>query len=91
MPEYLTYQDKSAEIAAHAVRWLSDPRAYEAQSRRLLELRDKYGRGGASIIAAQTIVNAISRQRPDIPRPHFIPEGLLPASSGEPSTPLSRS
>ena len=89
MPEYLTYQDKSAEIAAHIVRWLSDPRAFETQQSRLGELRSRFGQSGASAKAADLVLENITSKQPPVPKPHFVPgKSAVPISSGEPATPL---
>jgi lipid-A-disaccharide synthase len=59
MPEYLTTVDVSAELAAHAARWLDDPTERERVSRALAELRDRVALPGASDRAAGRIVDVI--------------------------------
>jgi lipid-A-disaccharide synthase len=59
-PEYLTYEDKSVEIAGHVVEWLTDPGKRTARVEALAALRDHVAHGGASGRAADYILNAIS-------------------------------
>jgi lipid-A-disaccharide synthase len=59
LPEYLTYGDKSAEMAAHAIEWLNNPLRRSEVVAALSELRDRVGQGGASARAAQYIANAL--------------------------------
>ncbi len=59
-PEYLTYEDKSAEIAGHVVEWLTDPAKRTARVEALAALRDRVAHGGASGRAAEYILEAIS-------------------------------
>jgi lipid-A-disaccharide synthase len=59
-PEYLTYEDKSAEIAAHVVEWLTDPAKRAARVEALAALKEHVAHGGASGRAAEYILNAIS-------------------------------
>ncbi len=73
-PEYLTYEDKSAQIAAHVVRWLSDPAEYASRRSALAELKARVAHAGASSRAADYILRTLAaRKAPPIPRPHFIP------------------
>ncbi len=55
MPEYLTCQDKSTQLARHVVTWLTDAAEHQSIVRRLTELKAEVGRGGASRRAAQYI------------------------------------
>jgi lipid-A-disaccharide synthase len=59
-PEYLTCEDKSRQIAAHVIQWLNDAGEREASVARLLELRAKFGAGGASGRAAEYILQALA-------------------------------
>jgi lipid-A-disaccharide synthase len=59
-PEYLTYEDKSAQIAGHIVEWLTDPAKRTARVEALAALKDRVAHGGASGRAAEYILSAIS-------------------------------
>jgi lipid-A-disaccharide synthase len=65
-PEYLTVGDKSAAMAKHLVRWLTDEAEYARRVDQLRRLRDQWGRPGASQAAAgyvlQTLENSSLRQ-----------------------------
>lgn len=85
MPEYLTCQDKSEEITAHVVRWLSNTVAYRSQQTQLKDLRRQFGQTGASAKAAEFILEKISNKAPKVSRPHFLPgKSAVPVSSGDP-------
>ena len=65
MPEYLTCGDKSAEVAAHVVEWLTDSAKRVTRIAQLAELKDRVGHGGASRRAADYMLNLLeSRQKP---------------------------
>ena len=70
-PEYLTCEDKSAQIAAHLLEWLSDPVKREARMAELAGLKAKVAAGGASRRAAEYILGALAPRPPGTPRPHF--------------------
>lgn len=72
MPEYLTYEDKSAEVAEHVVEWLTDPAKRAARVAQLAELKEQVGYGGASKRAADYLLAELGRRavRP-APRTHF--------------------
>ncbi|MGI9429549.1 MAG: lipid-A-disaccharide synthase [Bythopirellula sp.] len=59
MPEYLTYGDRSADLAAHVVRWLLDDVQYNENATKLSQLKAQVGQGGASERAAEYITNKI--------------------------------
>ena len=59
-PEYLTCEDKSAQLAQHVVGWLTDPHARETLVRRLERLRAEVGQGGASARAADYVLKQLS-------------------------------
>ena len=59
MPEYLTDGDASADLAGHALRWLTDPSARDESSRRLADLRDRVAFPGASERAASRVVEIV--------------------------------
>jgi lipid-A-disaccharide synthase len=68
-PEYLTYEDKSAQIAAHIVEWLTDPAKRTARVEALAALKEHVAHGGASGRAADYILNVLStRRRYDVGR-----------------------
>ena len=69
-PEYLTCEDKSQQIAAHVVEWITEPARREELSKRLADLKAKVGHGGASAKAADYILRTLSATTP-IPSPHF--------------------
>jgi lipid-A-disaccharide synthase len=79
-PEYLTCEDRSERLAAHAIEWLSDEPKRQARIEQLTELRDRVGHGGASRRAAEYILRELAPLPPRVPRPHFIP-GMRVASS----------
>ena len=72
-PEYLTYEDKSSEIAAHVVEWLTDSRKREARVAKLARLKAEVAHGGASSRAAEYILSTLAHRPPVVPRPHFLP------------------
>ncbi len=55
MPEYLTCEDRSADLAEHVVNWLTDETKYAAIQQSLAELKERVGQGGASQRAAHYI------------------------------------
>jgi lipid-A-disaccharide synthase len=71
-PEYLTCEDKSSQIAAHVVEWLTDAAKRDARVAELARLKAEVAHGGASARAAEYILNALSDRRRVIPRPHFV-------------------
>jgi lipid-A-disaccharide synthase len=72
-PEFLTWEDKSAQIAAHVVRWLVDDNRREGLVAELAKLKARVARGGASRTAAEFVLSALDAQRRLVPRPHFEP------------------
>jgi lipid-A-disaccharide synthase len=59
-PEYLTCEDKSAQIAKHVVGWLTDRCQREALVARLTRLRAQVAHGGASARAADYLVQHLA-------------------------------
>lgn len=59
-PEYLTWEDKSSQVAAHVVEWLTYDGKRQALVQRLIELRDEVGHGGATSKAAEYIVETLA-------------------------------
>lgn len=64
VPEYLTHEDASANLAQSALRWLQHPRERAAASHRLAALREKVARPGASERAAARIAEFMGVQSP---------------------------
>jgi lipid-A-disaccharide synthase len=71
-PEYLTYEDKSSQIATHVVQWLTQPKKRETLVAKLAQLKAEVGQGGASSRAAEYILKHVSAEEAPIPRPHFL-------------------
>lgn len=83
-PEYLTYEDKAEQIAAHVVDWLTDEEERSRLVGELETLRTEVAQGGASRRAAHYILDmldAMSAKKAPVARPHFRP-GMFVASSG---------
>lgn len=59
-PEYPTCEDKSAELAAHTIEWLTQPHTYRAKVVQLADLRTRFGHTGASRRAAEYIVQTLA-------------------------------
>lgn len=60
MPEYLTYEDRSPELAKHAIEWLTCETARNERIAQLSALRDVVGHGGASKRAADYFIDAMN-------------------------------
>ena len=58
-PEYLTCEDKSAEVAGHIIEWLHDPARRTARVEQLAALKAKVAHGGASQRAAEYILEKL--------------------------------
>ncbi|MDZ4658287.1 MAG: lipid-A-disaccharide synthase [Bythopirellula sp.] len=52
MPEYLTCEDRTADLAGHIVEWLQSDAALQKNVQGLAELKARIGQGGASLRAA---------------------------------------
>jgi lipid-A-disaccharide synthase len=71
MPEYLTCDDKSQQVAAHIVEWLTQPAARATRVAQLTELKERVGHGGASCRAADYMLDVLdSSQRPALRTHH---------------------
>jgi len=55
MPEYLTCEDRSSELAGHVVEWLTSAEEYQRVVDGLAALKSRVGHGGASQRAAEYI------------------------------------
>ena len=77
MPEYLTCEDKSGQVAAHVVEWLTDPAKHAARVAQLAELKERVGHGGASQRAANYMLQTLdSLRKPGLRTHHsFAPTG----------------
>jgi lipid-A-disaccharide synthase len=71
-PEYLTCEDKSTQIAAHVIQWLTDPVKRTARVEALADLKAQVSHGGASRRAAEYILHTLAQRPRCIPKPHFI-------------------
>ena len=72
MPEYLTCEDKSRDVAEHVIEWLSDPAKRTERIAQLAALKEVVGHGGASRRAADYILHELDRAaRPAVLRTHF--------------------
>jgi lipid-A-disaccharide synthase len=71
MPEYLTCEDKSEQVANHVIEWLYQPAKCTARVAELAALKEHVGHGGASRRAADYVLDALSaRSRPAL-RTHY--------------------
>jgi len=80
-PEYLTWEDKSLQIAGHITRWLVDDNRREGLIAELAKLKARVGHGGASRTAADYILRELNRRGSIVPRPHFEPVPVATAIS----------
>jgi lipid-A-disaccharide synthase len=58
-PEYVTWQDRSRQIAAHLIEWLTDAKARQERIDALAQLKAKVGQPGASSRAAEYILKTL--------------------------------
>lgn len=65
-PEYPTWRDRSADVARHAIEWLTDELARQALVGRLTALRDHVGQSGASHRAADYLVQHLTHESPEV-------------------------
>lgn len=89
-PEYLTYEDRSEQIARHVVSWLLNPTERQHLVDRLNDLKRRVGHGGASCKAAEYIVATLRGRKAPIPRPHFLPDAAWTGIGGQPARPKRR-
>lgn len=71
MPEYLTCGDRSPDVAAHVIEWLTDPVKRKARVAALGELKERVGFGGASRRAAEYMLRELDSPRQRQLRTHF--------------------
>ena len=81
-PEYLTWEDKSAAIAEHVVRWLVDDNRREELVAELAKLKARVARGGASRAGAEYVLAELDARRRFVPRPHFEPASTVAEVTG---------
>jgi lipid-A-disaccharide synthase len=72
MPEYLTCEDKSRQVAEHIIDWLTDPAKRAARVSQLAELKERVGYGGASRRAADYLVAEFEKRSRPVLRTHFL-------------------
>lgn len=65
-PEYPTSRDRSADIASHAIRWLSNEAERQRLIARIRSLRERVATCGASGAAADYIIRQIGPSRPAV-------------------------
>ncbi len=61
-PEYLTWEDKSEQIAGHIVEWLTNPAAMAERKAILASLKERFGDPGATQRATDYILKALNRE-----------------------------
>lgn len=59
MPEYLTCEDKSSAVAGHVIEWLTEPTKRVARVAQLAELKARIAHGGASVRAAEYLLDKL--------------------------------
>jgi lipid-A-disaccharide synthase len=81
MPEYLTCQDKSRQVATHVIEWLIDPAKRAVRISQLAELKARVGHGGASQRAADYMLKILdARPKPALRTHHSFDGQDLPAA-----------
>jgi lipid-A-disaccharide synthase len=71
MPEYLTCEDKSRQVADHVVEWLTDSAIRSACVAKLAELKERVGHGGASQRAADYLLRNLTLRKEFKLRTHY--------------------
>ncbi len=71
MPEYLTCEDKSQQVANHIVEWLYQPAKRTALVAELAALKENVGHGGASRRAADYVLDALDARCRPVLRTHY--------------------
>lgn len=80
-PEYLTCEDRTEQLAAHLLEWLTDDQRMRQRVAELVRLKARMAHGGASRRAADYLLKVLEGRKTSIARPHFLP-GMNVASSG---------
>ncbi len=68
MPEYVTYGDRTEELAGHVASWLTDEGLYADIQAKLDQLKSQVTQGGASERAAEYISTKVIRNNATSPR-----------------------
>lgn len=76
-PEYLTNVDKSPEMAAHLIHWLTDESEYNRRVEELHLLKSKYANAGASQKAANYIASVLGGSNSALPENSAAPENSV--------------
>ena len=71
MPEYLTCEDKSRQVAEHVIEWLTEPATRAARVSELAALKERVGNGGASRRAAEYLLAELDFRCARKLRTHF--------------------
>jgi lipid-A-disaccharide synthase len=71
MPEYLTCQDKSRQVAEHVIEWLVQPETRTRRVSELAGLKQRVGHGGASLRAADYMLQVLDSRRKVVLRTHY--------------------
>ena len=71
LPEYLTCEDKSEQVAEHIVEWLTEPAKRAARVGQLAELKERVANGGASRQAAEYLMNVLERCPRPVLKTHY--------------------
>ena len=90
-PEFVTSQDKSSQIARHIIRWLKHPEQREQCLGQLRHIRKEIAHGGASVRAAEYILEALEAKPTSPPIPHFPKHSQLTATIPTIFTPSNKS
>jgi lipid-A-disaccharide synthase len=72
MPEYLTCEDKSEQVANHVIEWLYQPAKRTARIAQLAALKEHIGHGGASRRAADYVLDALAARGRAALRTHYV-------------------
>jgi lipid-A-disaccharide synthase len=71
LPEYLTCEDKSRQVAEHIIEWLTQPAKREARVQQLAALKERVANGGASRQAADYVLNTLDARRRPALQTHY--------------------
>jgi lipid-A-disaccharide synthase len=75
-PEYVSYQDRSAQVAAHVIEWLNNDARLADRIDRLAALKAQVCQPGSCAKAADYILQALQPAGHRLPAPHFGPATL---------------
>lgn len=62
-PEYLTYKNRSKQVASHIIQWLTDRHAYRSRCDELRDLKLRFAQAGASDRAAAYVLEQLSMRK----------------------------